>query len=95
MNSLLVRFAVVGLALVAQESIADSSDDVAELLDAVRRYEELCREMLGNDLHVVAACDLRNQYQKQLNAKGWCYGRKGEAEARMIWHKCQLDSLRR
>lgn len=90
------RFACVAtFALWAAGAHATTPSDVSQLLDRQRFYDELCRGMLGDDLHMVEACDLRDDLDRKLNAKGWCFGHHGEPVSAMAWHACEKDSLRR
>ena len=87
--------AIVALVAHMATAHATAHEDVKQLLDRQRFYDELCRGMLGDDLHMVEACNLRNDYERRLNAMGWCFGRKGQTLSEIAWHECRDDSLRR
>lgn len=48
----------------------------------------------SGDVHVAVACKSMTIYGVALNERGWCYGRRNEANARMSWHRCGGDSER-
>lgn len=37
-------------------------------------------------------CDLRDEIGKALDARGWCYGKQGQAGYQMNWHSCKSNS---
>jgi hypothetical protein len=89
------RIAYVAIVACLGTAQAATQNGVQQLLDRQRYYDELCRGMLGDDLHMVEACDIRDRLDRKLNALGWCFGRHGQPVSEMAWHACEDDSLRR
>ena len=73
---------------------ADIPSNVNILLELWRQKNDKCRRGEGDDIQTQIACDAREGYDKQLDALGWCYGKKGQADYQMEWHPCGPDSLK-
>ena len=59
-----------------------------DVLSIYRDVNEMCRSSTGNDLHRIAACNLREKVGRLLNSMGYCFGHQGQDEAERQWHKC-------
>ena len=69
----------------------ESDDELRELFDGAGN---LCLRNPSRDVEVVVACKAMLIYGLALNERGWCLGRRGEANAEMDWHRCESDSER-
>lgn len=55
---------------------------------------DLCLRNPSRDVRVAVACKSMTIYGLALNERGWCNGRKQEANAEKQWHRCESDSDR-
>ncbi len=51
-----------------------------------------CRGGRPDDPRTDAACEVREVYDKKLEARGWCYGEPGQYGSQMVWHECGSGS---
>ena len=58
------------------------------------RLNSLCRGGSGEDHRTVEACDARDKLIKQIDKKGWCYGKKAQLGYQFRWHACVSNSNR-
>lgn len=65
-----------------------------ELIASFRSLNSACRGGSGDDPRTQRACAERDRVASALQQAGYCYGRRGEVGAQMIWHRCGPDSLR-
>ncbi|TKT69308.1 hypothetical protein [Aquamicrobium sp. LC103] len=72
----------------------DASETVPELVELWDQSNSTCRGANGGDVRVAAACLSRSVYGVAINERNWCLGKDGQANAEMVWHECETDSLR-
>lgn len=78
----------------AEQQFPDATETVPELIDLYTQSDSGCRLVRSKDVKVVVKCLARFVYGAALNERGWCIGKKGQANAQMKWHECQSDSMR-
>lgn len=78
----------------AAPQFSDARESVPELIDLYTESDSGCRLTRSRDVKVVAACLSRSVYGAALNEKGWCLGKRDQANAEMEWHECDADSNR-
>lgn len=52
-----------------------------------------CRGGSGDDPKTMAACRERGKTGREIDARGWCYGKKDQIGAQYQWHACTRTSL--
>lgn len=52
-----------------------------------------CRGGHGDDPKTMAACRERSRTGREIDARGWCYGKKDQIAAQYQWHACTRASL--
>ncbi len=62
--------------------------DVAALIARHTKLNDVCRGSSGDDPATMKACDERDGVFKQIEARGWCWGRPDQIEADKKWEKC-------
>ncbi|MBR9841176.1 MAG: hypothetical protein GYB50_25335 [Rhodobacteraceae bacterium] len=67
-------------------------DQSEQLMQALAELDSQCRGLSGSS--ATQACDERNSVSSNLSARGWCYGRRGEAGYQQSWHRCGPISVR-
>lgn len=66
----------------------------ASVEDLVKRWHVLNSDCRGSSPPISdRACDERPKVATQLARLGWCYGKKGQIGAQMVWHQCGKVSL--
>ncbi|KRW94058.1 hypothetical protein AQY21_21530 [Paracoccus sp. MKU1] len=96
-RGLTAMVAAVGchLPAIADEKLfpeATESDD--ELKKLHHDAGDLCLRNPSRDVEVVVACKAMVIYGLALNERGWCHGRRNEANAQKGWHRCESGSDR-
>lgn len=71
-----------------------ATETAQELIALWKESNSVCRGAAGGDVKVAAACLSRSVYGAALNERDWCYGRNEDANADMVWHRCETGSLR-
>lgn len=71
---------------------ATESDD--RLKELHHDAGDLCLRNPNRDVEVVVACKAMIIYGLALNERGWCHGRRDEANAEKDWHLCKSGSDR-
>lgn len=52
-----------------------------------------CRGGSGDDPRTTAACRERSKTGREIDERGWCYGKKDQIAAQYQWHACTRASL--
>ena len=65
----------------------------ARLIDLARTADTACRSSQQDDVEVQVTCQLRDLVVAVIGMYGWCFGRRGQAQSDMRWHRCQDDSF--
>lgn len=68
--------------------------DVQDLVDRWHKENSSCRGASGVDPETYAPCQRRQRISEQLESKGYCYGKQGEAGYQLAWHSCGPTSIR-
>ncbi len=85
--------AVTTAALLAATTAASACNEVKVLTDAWHFANLLCRGSSDKSI-IDEACPRRTTVGKQLDALGWCYGKRGQSGAEMAWDRCTTRSYR-
>lgn len=85
-----ITIAVLPLAAHAQ----NFPPDVAALIQQFRTDDGLCRGLSPSDPRMQPGCDHRAKVGAELQAKNWCFGKKGQPGMDYRWHVCGPDSVR-
>lgn len=72
----------------------DATETAQELIALWEESNSVCRGTGHGDVRVAASCLSRSVYGAALNEREWCFGRKEDAGADMVWHRCEAGSLR-
>lgn len=64
-----------------------------DVLSIYRDVNEMCRSWTDNDLHRIAACNLREKVARLLNSMGYCLGDGTPDMPEKQWHKCKGHEL--
>jgi hypothetical protein len=101
MIPILFRVAVLTVGLTSALALAqnpqifpDATESDAELIELYDHADAQCRLSTSHDVKNAVACHSRSIYGAALNERNWCFGRETEANAQMVWHECQSDSMR-
>jgi TonB family protein len=72
----------------------DVSSDIQQFIKKWAEQDHLCRGGSGDVQKTWEACGKRQVWYELLRAKDWCYGKRGQSNAEMSWHRCEPSSLR-
>jgi len=65
-----------------------------ELIAIERHFNSLCRNTVTQDDTLRdTICDLHDRLYNAVRQRGICYGKRGQIDADMRWHRCMRDSL--
>lgn len=78
----------------AEKRFADATETKERLMQLYNQAGDLCLRNPSRDVQVIVACKSMTVYGLALNEKGWCYGKKQEANAFKEWHECEKNSDR-
>ena len=90
----------LGLSLLATVAVGCAvpafgrDDPLKTMISAEHDLDVMCRGGAPGEFVTVEACKQRDKLVKALHDKSYCYGKKGQADANMQWHKCGPNSLR-
>ena len=90
-----MRLALTALALVIAAEGASAQQplpSVPELLAAEAEATAGC-EGTGDPAVIRERCTLRDRLSGRLAQAGYCWGRKGQTDAKRAWHACGPDSI--
>ncbi|KAB1071508.1 hypothetical protein [Methylobacterium planeticum] len=89
-----MRSTLFTLALAVAVSVAQAQQlpTVPELLAAEAKAQQGC-EGTGDPAVIKEQCTLRDRLSGRLAQAGYCWGRKGQLDAKKEWHKCEPDSI--
>ena len=73
---------------------SDPGPPTKAIIDTWSRATALCRSESKEKPETWAWCEVSETLGVVLELRKWCRGKKGEAEAQMVWHKCGATSLR-
>ncbi|MDA7949208.1 MAG: PAN/Apple domain-containing protein [Hyphomicrobiaceae bacterium] len=76
-------------------STPDPGPPTKTIIDSWARAEALCLGESKKKRETWAWCNVSETLGVVLELRNWCRGKKGEAGAQMVWHKCEATSLRR
>src|SRR5262245_39743544 len=77
------RLIVILILLCPRPAAADTARDLVTIWNDL---DGMCRGWSSDDPRTQEVCAVREQAGYALDRLGWCYGRKTEAGAEMIWH---------
>jgi len=89
MRGLMAAFALMALTTMAR---AAPPPDIAQMIGQEEAYNDICRGGSGDSPITQSACKRRDELDKALTAKGWCWGPENAAEANKQWQPCQASS---
>jgi hypothetical protein len=69
-------------------------DSLKAMISAEHDLDVMCRGGSPEEFTTAEACKSRVKLAKALDDKGYCWGKKGQAQRDMQWHKCGPNSLR-
>ena len=72
---------------------AQAQPRALDVLSIYRDVNEMCRSWTDNDLHRIAACNLREKVARLLNSMGYCLGGGIPDMPEKQWHKCKGHEL--
>ncbi|MBA8878812.1 hypothetical protein [Phyllobacterium myrsinacearum] len=78
----------------AEKRFADATETNDQLMKLYDKAGDVCLRNPSRDVHVTVACMSMTVYGVALNERGWCYGKKQEANAFKKWHECEENSDR-
>ncbi|WP_264047988.1 hypothetical protein [Methylobacterium flocculans] len=85
--------AVLALLIASGEAFAQQQLPTAqELLAAEAKATQGC-EGTGDTAIIKEQCTLRDRLSGRLAQAGYCWGRKGQMDAKKEWHPCAPDSI--
>lgn len=87
-----LALAGVSAPLVETQWINNYPAQIQPVLRQWLRTDVVCRGESGDRAY--RACDARDNATSWLNARGWCYGMKGQANYQYRWHHCRQGSWR-
>jgi hypothetical protein len=84
-----MRSVICLILLFASVTAALAQVKPAAIDDLVKRWHFLNGDCRGSSPPISdRACNERPKVAAQLARRGWCYGKKGEIGAQMVWHHC-------
>jgi hypothetical protein len=90
-----MRILAVTLAVLTFSGAASAQQElptVQELLAAETKATQGC-EGAGDTAIIKEQCTLRDRLGGRLAQAGYCWGRKGQVDAKKEWHPCGPDSI--
>jgi hypothetical protein len=78
----------------AEKRFAQATESNEELVALYDQAGDTCLRNPSRDVEVTVACMSMTVYGLALNERGWCYGKRHEANAFKKWHECAEDSDR-
>ncbi|KQP33410.1 hypothetical protein ASG60_15915 [Methylobacterium sp. Leaf469] len=84
--------AAFALLLVAGSAFGQPMPTVRDLLAAETKATQGC-EGSGDPAAIREQCVLRDRLSGRLAQAGYCWGRKGQTDAKKAWHPCGPDSI--
>lgn len=90
MRILAITLAV--LSVFGEASAQQQLPTAQELLAAEAKATQGC-EGTGDTAIIKEQCSLRDRLSGRLAQAGYCWGRKGQVDAKKEWHLCGADSI--
>ncbi|WP_151743011.1 MULTISPECIES: hypothetical protein [unclassified Acinetobacter] len=70
--------------------------EIQKQIEQVEKLNDKCRGGSGDDPATIKACDKRDQFVKNVEKKGYCYGalNKDASVSQYQWLPCKIDATR-